>query len=70
MVKLVKADKLAICKHTDTFALLKSIGKAEHGPGAGVQQLLLYSWQNPVALLEQMAQNKQKDLSVSSDRYL
>lgn len=52
----------------DISAALKSIGKAEHEPEARVHQWLQYSWQNPAALLEQMAQYKQKELSVSSDR--
>lgn len=52
----------------DISASLKSKGKAEHEPEARVQQWLQYSWQNPAALLEQMAQYKQKEFSVSSHR--
>lgn len=68
MVKIIKADIMRICVCPDVSALLKSIGKAEHEPEARVQQWLQYIWQNPAALLEQMAQYKQKELSVSSDR--
>lgn len=70
MAIIIKADILNICECPDTSALPKSIGKAEHEHRAGVQQWLQYSWQNPVALQEQMAQYKQKELSASSDRYI
>lgn len=59
MVKIIRADIMHIFVYPYIFASLKSIGKAEHGPEARVQQWFQYSWQNPAALLEQMAQYKQ-----------
>lgn len=67
-LKIVKEDFVNICEHPHTSVLLKSVGKTEQEPRAGEQQWLQQSQQNTVAPPEQMAQNKQKELSVASDR--
>lgn len=67
-LKIVKADFMNICECPHTSELLKSIRKTEQEPRAREQQWLQQSQQNTVAPLEQMAQNKQKELSVPSDR--
>lgn len=68
MVKVIRADIMHICVCPAISASLKSIGKAVHEPEARVKQWLQYSWQNLAALLEQMAQYKQKELCLQIDR--